>query len=279
MSEVPDWLQVLLAVLGLITGSSTGVYYGGVRRARLEDRRELLRVWMPWVPDWFYVPPPDFEGTEEHVDPLTRILVTTEAIDEINLLVELLPWVDRAQWVRCVDALLQKSEDLIVPRLLWNLHSMFGAFLPVDEVEDGDDRGSESEALDATKQELEDDGDSVELVELELALLNISDELDSYVAEFRSGLVRRVNPRRVSSLLEVIRRLELLKNGPRPWSRSIRPGQLRLDRQMLRIAGNYEALEDWPASVEAGDLRAISPSKRPWSGPFSSEPYWHPLED
>lgn len=49
MGDPSGWVSVGLAVVSLLVGGSVGTYRGGVRRTRLDDRRELLRTWLPWL--------------------------------------------------------------------------------------------------------------------------------------------------------------------------------------------------------------------------------------
>ncbi len=113
MGDGLGWITVGLTFVGLFIGGSAGTYRGGVRRTRLDDRRELLRVWIPWLPAIFKEWPPGADPNQMGYayGPPRRAHATIEAFDELNRIVRLLPMKDRFLWSRIVGSVLNQLES------------------------------------------------------------------------------------------------------------------------------------------------------------------------
>ena len=114
LGSLPDWLSIAIGVLSLGGGAGVGVFRGGVARARLEDRRELVKVWLPWVSNYLFsdyrpghenpfpVPPAQPDHVDDYLSSLRWQAIS--GLQDVTDQVELLPWVDRALWRQYLNA-------------------------------------------------------------------------------------------------------------------------------------------------------------------------------
>lgn len=208
-----EWIQILLALVGLVGGPAAGTFYGGVRRARLEDRRELLRAWIPWLPDIFKsAPPPAVTSIHEHVPTgLDRTLGRTGfALRDMNNIVRQLPWKDRLLWIDIVQGLASPH-----PRFLHQLTLFTGEY-----------------RLDGL------------LVEQKAQLTKEFDEFNrnfagrqhlELVSRFETHLLRKVNPTMTSRARDVWLAVVLLPRRISTWRLS-QPARMDLGA-IMTIAG------------------------------------------
>ena len=114
-------ITVLVAPIPLFVGPTAGVYLGGVKRARLDDRRQLLRTWLPWLRECFHLSPP-LAGPQRQYSfahgPPQLAFETMAGIENVNRIVRLLPLADRFMWNRVVGPLFT---HLAAVDLLWAL--------------------------------------------------------------------------------------------------------------------------------------------------------------
>ncbi len=112
---------MLLVLIPLFLGPTAGVYFGGVKRARLDDRRQLLRVWFPWVTQCFHLKPPELPE-EQHRSfspgPPPAPFATLSDLAGMNRIIRLLPVADRFLWNRVIMSLLRHLDRA---DLLWAL--------------------------------------------------------------------------------------------------------------------------------------------------------------
>lgn len=102
MGDLPDWLGLGIAVVGLFGGGYSGARAGTVSRLRLEERRRILDDYWTFVALGSKGAPKDLfdcEALYGHSGPeaveAARFWTATWAIDSLMLR---LPWLDRAVW-------------------------------------------------------------------------------------------------------------------------------------------------------------------------------------
>ena len=238
--NLPDWVSVLLAIAGLFGGTGAGVYYGGVRRARLDDRREFLKVWMPWISRGvFYSFPPGFDELpepatldEDFIYDLALANATADGLDAVTDLAELLPWQDRALWRGYAGCLLDYADPINIMVLR-------------DKPLGGDER---VKALNLAKNARwligDDPGQMATRDRLAFALTASGDELRTY-------LLRMVNPPFGASLRNIAFTAQLVVHGSWPFAK-----QLRLSNYRMLLwwssSGPAPALEDLLDDLEGG---------------------------
>ncbi|MEM7349236.1 MAG: hypothetical protein AAF657_00425 [Acidobacteriota bacterium] len=108
--NLPDWLGIVLAVAGLFGGSSAGVYRGGLSRARLDLRLEIMQSWTGFIRGGHRFPILSASDCSDELeraqaihpagqtDQLIDLLSRYRAMEELARIVRLLPLVDRALW-------------------------------------------------------------------------------------------------------------------------------------------------------------------------------------
>ena len=210
IDRLPDWLSLLVAVLSLGGGAGVGVYRGGVQRARLDDRREILRGYFPWARYPIVNEPSPFTNDPDvppEVNVTSRAAANFFAMNEINSLVRMLPWKDRALWVRDLSILLHASSETT---------SLYHA-LEVARPYQWSGRIGENELR-----------ASAEIVELfRKARLDIDSKhgprFVNRASRFEAHLLRKVNPTGLSRFQDLSESVKLIVRGPRPFSASIRP--------------------------------------------------------
>ena len=248
MGDFPAWLQVLLALAGLFTGAGAGTYYGGVRRARLEDRREILRMGLEWADTGFLLPPPGFTRDERTAydngiawalgpDPALQLHATLKAIEDVNKLVRLLPWRDRALWHRVLSPVAS-----IGGGDLHEVHKMLNV-LPLDLYEQDELRDFLREfrpaflrfykrlrAANAFRSRGE---TALPLLERwGITSKETIEQLRRPDREFEEHLLRQVNPTFMARLKDIRLTIRLFKSGPRPWEGVIQPTAMTVERQL-----------------------------------------------
>lgn len=236
MGNIPDWLGIALALASLGGGAGAGTYYAAVHRARLEDRRELLKTWTRWLTLLFVVDPPGFDRTEgePYESVSSRLAVRNlSALEEVNDLVRMLPWKDRALWSFVVDGVISIDRPLF-ERMQRGV--AFGRVNPVEATAPTPDHDANSELVKDFK---------------EFSGKVVSDYAHNAVQQggdggpilrnswrFRNHLIRQVNPTFTSRFANLQVMWNLLRDGIRPWSTQIRPQRL-----FLVIQANNEVVK------------------------------------
>lgn len=128
LGTVPDWLGLVITILGLAGGTASGSYIAARRRMMLEDRRRLFDHHLPDLKiDSNTV---DLAGRRQFWREVYDISITPgvlqiaafgNAIAAIDKLVEVLTWVERALWKDLRDRIehphLQREELSSAPEL------------------------------------------------------------------------------------------------------------------------------------------------------------------
>lgn len=246
MGSLPDWLSIGIAVVGLFGGTGAGVYYGAVRRARLEDRREILKVWVPWLKFPFIEPPPGFVRStsvskEEQRWELARDAIS--AFSEVNGLVRLLPWKDRALWQRTMAAFVSQYRYELSGLLDWVKKENLTVGLQLEDFVDWQtkDLDRPDRLYRAMRMSVAKDVLHNELSEIAAAAggqlrrvfsTEVETSWNDTTRAFSSHLLRQVNPTATSRLADAKMAADLWINGPRPWSKVIRPEAMDLQEQL-----------------------------------------------
>lgn len=216
---LPDWIALALA---LGTASLGASYVGHVKRSRLEDRRELLRhgaiAGLSVAPDCLlredvieiaaegrltvgedaHFPDPPTGGTRYRIAIFTLRRIAS-LLDEADEIVRLLPWHDRALWVAAVDTLGSET----IGRILG----------PVENVKiSGDSVYLGPEHPGGLLE------DYLNVMGAEASWAQFRDR----VVLLEEHLLRRVNPRLGSRLIDLRQSSRLVIFGPRPWSKRVR---------------------------------------------------------
>ncbi len=223
MGSLTDWIQIALGIAGLLGGSAAGTYYGGVRRARLDDRRHLLTLWTAWLPLVFVSEPPTYTPNPNDSPSRREARIAISdliAIDEINARVRMLPWRDRALWVRIVDRMILGHPPSI--RVLQ------------DAVASSKVHGG------ITEEHAEKIAQARGLLTSSL-VLTADTTIPGHtggrtVEDFQNHLLRRVNPTVTTRVADARSSARLWLYGPRPWSSRIQPPEMNLADQIRRLA-------------------------------------------
>ncbi len=199
MSDLPAWLELGVAVIGLFAGGASGTYVGARLRFRLEDRRRLLNEVLPHL------------SVEEGVSVLRiqeyasnwdgdsvfdtgRYAAFRNAWAEARVLVRQLPWVDRVLWRRVEMA--EQADDLEKLRLCTTVSALWLANVIVDK----------------PSPEL--------LEEASIALSsNSAATFEEKRVEFCEHLLRQVNPRMFDRFRRLSMILKLVREEQLPWNR------------------------------------------------------------
>lgn len=239
VKSLPDWVSALIALAGLVGGPTAGVYIGGVKRARLEDRRRLLQLDLPWLHRRIFraqapgtvvrrsiSPPP--VGVPDADSGAAAAFAARDAIREATEVVELLPWTERVLWRRdvrltLVTAGIHHVVDLHEPAELvdydYPVRESSGAIvrckaetlaaLNMAALLRSGPLGAPGWLRDASRVEEE-------------RLQSLRAERDAAWAELRRYLVLQVNPGLAAGLRTRLVAWRLFWAGQHPWDREIR---------------------------------------------------------
>ncbi len=217
LDTVLQGIGLILAFIGLFTGAAGGVYYGAIRRTRLDDRREILREgyvkrllnrenYHFTAEDRDWCSEVNLRGPAyihyEYAVSFEQMVDDMQAIDDI---VRLLPWKDRALW-RATRPVLQTATfaDIEVAIRLGNVRA-FRQFRNVNMT----DILIPTHALEPLFRRSSDQSE-------------YWTNFDDALSRFEKHLVRNINPHLGARLAELKLTTELWVNGPHKWSRSVR---------------------------------------------------------
>lgn len=231
---VPDWIQVGLAILSLGGSVGVGAYRAGVRRTRLDDRRLLLREWTDVIGTLGQRSPGTGSSEPDRVGRIARQrLANLREQDDINSIFQLLPWKDRALWVRHVRHVFQVGGPQLAE--LMAVSRMLGS----DELELQMELAGEparSEIYTAVETSVTDLDSAVNISLGGFRTAHARPNAETYL-ELRDHLIRKSNPSILTRWSLMRTSVRLWVWGPRPFSPWLKPRHLAVDYQIQTFAG------------------------------------------
>lgn len=197
-----DWIGIGIAAVSIFLGGTVGTVYGAIRRARVDDRRQVFSLLellenarlgyedQRW--DAYPVHPVDYREWTGHAR-FARVEL------EIDKVVLLLPWLDRAMWAR----LKRSIPDDNPLRLELTLARYWAMVFPTGvQTQEGAAYVAEVVAMGTPTEQLSE----------------WWEPWDKMEERFRSYLLNSINPSSFTRIAILRLRLMRFIRGPRPWN-------------------------------------------------------------